>query len=271
MRKDFQFMKIFAEAIIIINFNLEDFKMNNEATLEKMNMMKFYGMANAFRSGLESGIFRQLKSDELLSHFIDAEYEDRYNRKLNNLIKNAKFRYKTHFSELSFGKNRNLDKNMMARFTDSIWITKGENIIIAGATGVGKSFIACAIGHQACINGFKVMYLNCLKLFSNLKLAKSDGSYARFIERIDRQSLLILDDFGLQALDQMSRLILLEILEDRYERKSVIITSQIPVKNWHDIIGEQTIADAICDRIVHKAHKINLSGESLRKKNIQES
>lgn len=245
--------------------------MNQEATLEKINLMKLYGMSNALKAGLTTGIFNELKGVEILSHFVDAEYEERYNRKLERLLKNAKFRYKASMQELSYDKNRNLDKQMLARFTDSNWLIRGENIIISGATGVGKSFIACAIGHQACIHGFRVRYFNCLKLFSNLKLAKSDGSYAREIDKIDRQSLLILDDFGLQSLDQLSRLILLEILEDRYEKKSVIIGSQVPVKNWFELIGDQTIADAICDRLIHKAHRIELQGESMRKKNAQKS
>ncbi|MEH6705213.1 MAG: ATP-binding protein, partial [Galbibacter orientalis] len=141
-----------------------------------------------------------------------------------------------------------------------------ENILITGSTGVGKSFIASALGYQACSLGYKVKYYNINKLFGKLKSAKADGSYLKEIDRIEKQDLIILDDFGLQQLDNTKRQAFMEIIEDRHGKKSTIIASQLPVINWHEIIGEQTIADAILDRLVHSAHRVDLKGESMRKK-----
>lgn len=239
--------------------------MNNEATIEKMNQMKLTGMSRAFKTSLQIETKSQFTSDELVAHLVDAEYDQRYNRRINKLLGDAKFRYKASIQEISFSSSRNIDKNKLLRFTDTAWLSNGENIIITGATGVGKSFVACSIGTQACLNGFKVMYFNCMKLFSALKQSKADGSYTKEIDKIKKQNLLILDDFGLQVLEPSTRLILLEMLEDRHGLKSTIITSQLPVSGWHEVIGEPTIADAICDRIVHSAHKIQLKGGSMRK------
>ena len=151
------------------------------------------------------------------------------------------------------------------RLSECNWIKTGENVVITGATGVGKSFIGCALGHHACLNGFKVYYVNSLKLYSELKLAKADGSYLKLMNKLKKQDLIILDDFGLEIMDYQSRLILFELIEDRHGEKSIIIASQLPIKNWHEVIKDPTIADAICDRIVHRAYKIDLQGESLRK------
>jgi DNA replication protein DnaC len=155
---------------------------------------------------------------------------------------------------------------MMMRFADGSFIDKHENILITGSTGIGKSFVASALGNQACMLGHSVLYTNASKLFSKLKMSRADGSYVKEIARIEKQDLLIIDDFGLQPLDSQNRNMLLEIMEDRHGKRSTIITSQLPVVNWYDIIGEQTIADAILDRIVHDAHRIELNGESLRKR-----
>ena len=152
------------------------------------------------------------------------------------------------------------------RFTDCKFIDKGENILITGSTGIGKSYIASALGHHACGMGYKVVYHNVPKLFSKLKMSKADGSYLKEVAKIERQHLLILDDFGIQPFDHQSRLSLLEVIEDRHGKRSTIFTSQLPVKQWHDVIAEQTVADAILDRIVHNAHRIALKGESLRRK-----
>lgn len=152
------------------------------------------------------------------------------------------------------------------RFAECKFIDKNENILITGSTGIGKSYIASALGHQACSLGYKVAYYNTAKLFGKLKMAKADGSYIKEVARIERQHLLILDDFGIQPLDGASRAMLMEIIEDRHGKSSTIITSQVPVNKWHDIIGEKTVADAILDRIIHEAHRLDLKGESLRKK-----
>ncbi len=152
------------------------------------------------------------------------------------------------------------------RFADCSWIRKQRNIIVTGPTGVGKSFIASALGQRACVLGFRVLYFNAAKLFATLKLAKADGSYLKLLNRIQKQDLILIDDFGLEHLDKESRLSLLEIMEDRHGVHSTIITSQLPIKNWHEIIGDPTIADAICDRLVHSAFRIELKGESVRKK-----
>ena len=158
-----------------------------------------------------------------------------------------------------------MNKDQLVRLSDCNFIKSKENIIITGPTGVGKSFIASALGHQACQMGHKTYYSNASKLFAKLKGAKADGSYIREINKIEKQDLLIIDDFGLQALDNISRQTLMEIIEDRHGRKSTIISSQLPIESWHDIIGESNIADAILDRLVHTANRIYLDGESMRK------
>lgn len=240
--------------------------MNNQATLEKMNQMKLYGMAHAFRETMETRIHESFTADELVAHLVDIEWDHRHNRKLERLIKQAKFRYQASFEQIDFGLNRNLDKNMMLRFTNCSWVEKKQNIIIEGPTGAGKSFIGSALGHQACMYGFKTLYFNATKLFSRLKLLKADGSYVKELKKIEKTDVLTIDDFAVQHLDTQSRLSLLEIFEDRHGRKSTIIISQLPVTKWHEIIGDPTIADAICDRIIHSSFRIELKGESVRKR-----
>jgi DNA replication protein DnaC len=238
---------------------------NNQATLQKLQQMKLYGMVRAFTSTMESGSKNQFTSDELLSHLVDAEWDDRHNRKLTRLLKGARFRYKASFEEINFTLKRDLDKNQLLRLSNCQWIESHKDCILTGPTGAGKSFIASALGHQACMYGFKVLYYPCSKLFAHLKLSRADGSYLKELTKILKMDVIILDDFGLEPLDAQSRLTLLEILEDRHGRKSSVFVSQLPVANWHEIIGDPTIADAICDRIIHNAHRIELKGDSVRK------
>lgn len=240
--------------------------MNNSETLEKMSSMKFHGMKQAFELSMEVNQSGKMTSDELIAILIEAEYNDRQNRRLERLLKAAKFRYRASVEEIDFSHNRNLNKNEILRLASCDFISKKESIIITGPTGVGKSYLASALGHQACINGYKVLYYNIYKLFTRLKMLKADASDIMEKAKIEKHDLLILDDFGLQELDTENRLSLLEIIEDRHGRKSTIITSQLPVLKWHEAIGDETIADAILDRIVHTAHRIELKGGSLRKK-----
>ena len=241
----------------------------NEQTLQKLKQMKFNGMATAFKSTLEDGRLARMTADEMMSFLIESEWDYRNNRRIERHINQARFRYKADIEHLDFETDRNLDKNQIMRFADCNFIDKSETIIITGSTGIGKSFIASALGNQACTLGYKVLYANTTKLFARLKMSKADGSYIRDITRIEKQDLLILDDFGIMPLDNQSRSFLMEIIEDRHGKRSTIISSQLPVMQWHEIIGENTIADAILDRIVHQAHRIDLSGESMRKRSIK--
>jgi DNA replication protein DnaC len=238
----------------------------NEQTLQKMRQMKFFGMVRAFRTSIENGSMIQMTGDEMVSMLVDAEWDDRNNRRIERQMRNAKFRYKANIEQLHFDIDRNLDKNQFMRMAECTFIGRKENLLITGSTGIGKSFIASAIGNQACTLGFKVLYANTTKLFTRLKMAKADGSYIREVAKIERQDLLILDDFGLQPLDASNRSVLMEIIEDRHGNRSTIITSQLPVAQWYEVIGEQTIADAILDRIVHDAHRMELVGESIRRR-----
>lgn len=242
---------------------------NNQATLQKLEKMKLYGMARALAITLETGVRHQFTADELVSHLVDAQWDYRHNRKLSQLLKSAKFRYKASFEEIDFTLNRNIDKNQMLRLSNCQWAESHQDCIITGPTGVGKSFIASALGHQACMYGFKVGYYPCSKIFAQLKLSRADGSYLKELNNIQKMDVVIFDDFGLEPLDAKTRLTLLEILEDRHARKSTIFVSQLPVTNWHEVVGDPTIADAICDRIIHNAHRIELKGDSLRKKYIK--
>lgn len=240
--------------------------MINEATLEKMTAMRLCGMARAFRQTMETGSQQNFTIDELVGHMVDCEWEDRYNRRLERLLKAARFRYQASIEQIDFAAKRNLDKNLVLRMSDCGWLKKKENIIVTGPTGVGKSFLACALGHQACFQGYKVRYFNARKLFSFLKICKADGTYAKEVGTIQQQHLLIVDDFGLEHLDKQDRLNLFEVIEDRHGVQSTIITSQLPVMHWHEIIGDKTIADAICDRLIHSAHRLEIDGPTMRKK-----
>jgi DNA replication protein DnaC len=234
-------------------------------TLDKMKQMRLSGMARAFEQTLQSGKNEKFTPDEMISHLIESEWDERYNRKLDRTVKMARFRYKSSIEQLSLDDGR-LDRNQVERLASCDFIKRKENIIITGSTGVGKSYLASALGHQACSLGYKVLYQHSSKLFARLKIAKADGSILKELLKIEKQHILLIDDFGIQPLDNQSRSILMEIIEDRHGKGSTIITSQVPVNLWHEIIGEPTIADAILDRIVHDAHRIEMTGESMRKK-----
>ena len=243
----------------------------NATTLDKMRKMKLLGMYRTFKTNLESEQGETYTPDEIIAQLVDAEWDDRQNRNIEHKIKNARFRYKAALEDLHYHTDRNIDKNQVMRFADCDFIDKAESILITGSTGIGKSYIASALGYHACGMGYRVVYHNVPKLFSKLKMSKADGSYLKEIAKIERQHLLILDDFGIQPFDVQSRTALMEIIEDRHGKGALIVTSQIPINKWYDVIGEQTIADAILDRIIHNAHRLELKGESLRKRRTGEN
>jgi len=239
----------------------------NSILLNKMSQMKFYGMHQAYQTLLDSNQHHSLTNDEVVSMLIQAEWEDRENRKVNRYLRTARFRYQASIEEVNFTASRGLDKTQLLRLADCSFIQKKQNILITGPTGVGKSYMASALGLQACIQGYKTLYFNTQKLFPQLNMFKADGSYLKQMSKIEKHDLLILDDFGLQPLDNNARMMLMEIIEDRHGRKSTIIASQLPVAKWYEIIGDSTVADAILDRMVHTAHRLELKGGSLRKSN----
>lgn len=239
----------------------------NSTVLNKMGHMKFYGMQQSYKTLLDANQHHSLTNDEIVSILIQAEWEDRENRKIGRYIKTARFRYGANIEEIDFTARRGIDKTQLLRLADCSFINKKENLLITGPTGVGKSYLASALGHQACLQGYKTLYFNAQKLFPQLNTFKADGSYPKHIDRIERHDLLIIDDFGLQPLTPNARMMLLEIIEDRHGKRSTIISSQLPVDKWFEIIGDSTVADAIMDRMVHASHRIDLKGESMRKKN----
>ena len=238
----------------------------NQTTLSKMKLMGLYGMSNAFKTAIEIGRTDHYTIDQFMAQLIETEWDDRQNKKLQRSLQNAQFRQKASMEELIFTDERNPDRTRLLRLAQGVYINKGEDVLITGSAGVGKSYLAIALGYQACIDGYKVKYYNTTRLLARLKIAKSEGNYLRELAKIERQQLIILDDFGLHPMDNQNRLAFLEIIEDRHGKGSVIITSQLPVSRWYDIIGEKTIADATMDRLVHHAHRFELEGESMRKK-----
>ena len=239
--------------------------MNNEQTLEKMRQMRMAAMAQLHGQQAKDGQYGQLTHDEYLALLVEHEWQDRQNKKIQRLVQQANFRQKASVAEVGFDASRNLDKNAFHRIATLDFVKKCENLIITGASGVGKSYLAQAIGMQACLYEHKVFYANTARLLNRLKLAKVDGTYLKETKKLNKVTLLVLDDFGLQALDNFTRDILLDIIDERFNNTSTIVASQIPVSAWYDIIGEATVADAILDRIVNSSHRIDLKGESLRK------
>ena len=239
--------------------------MNNNQTIEKLRQMRLGAMADLHLQYMKNNNVNNSTPDEYLALLTDHEWENRQNQKIERLIKQANFGQKASIVEIDFGASRNLDKNMFNRLATLDFIQRKENIIITGASGVGKRYLVQAIGHQACLDGQRVIYSNTARLFSKLKLSRVDGTYLKELQKLQKINLLILDDFGLQAFDSHARESLMDIIDDRYNKMSTIISSQIPVSVWYEIIGEGTIADAILDRIVNSSHRIDLKGESLRK------
>jgi len=239
--------------------------MNNNQTVEKLRHMRINAMADLHLQHVKNNQLGTLTADEYLALLTDHEWEERQNKKINRLIKHAGFRQKATLADIDYSATRTLDKNMFQRLVTLDFIKRNENVIITGLTGVGKSFLAQAIGHQACMMEYKVLYSITSRLFKRLKLSRMDGTYMNDINKLAKTDVLILDDFGLQAFDKQDRESLMDIIEDRHSKKTTIVASQIPVSVWYDIIGEGTIADAILDRLVTASHRIDLNGPSLRK------
>jgi DNA replication protein DnaC len=236
-----------------------------EKTIEKMNKMHMKGMSQTYHQDISVGIIKDYTTDEYLARIIDIEWESRQNRKIKHLKRSAKFREHAHPLNIDYTVDRQLDKGVMKRLLSLNFIKQSENIIFTGLTGTGKSYLGQAIGVKACEMLNKVSYYPMSTLGEQVEQMKIQGNYPKWVKKLQGVPLLILDDFGLTNITMNTRKALMDIIDYKYGKSSLIIISQIPVKNWHQLIGEDTIADAIMDRIVHNSHRIELKGESLRK------
>lgn len=237
-----------------------------EQIQEQLTKLRLQGMRQSWQSLIETKSVYNLSFTDGLSLLLQNEIDSRENKRFTRLEKNARFRYQASLEEIKYDANRGLDKSLMANLAMGDYIKKGESILITGATGCGKSFLASALGHHACQQGYKVAYFNVQKLLMQTKMAKIDGTIIKLFDKLSKTNLLIIDDFGITHLDKAQQLDLMELIEDRHAKTSTIIASQLPVSAWYEIIGEATIADAILDRLVHSSYRIELSGKSLRKK-----
>lgn len=240
--------------------------MNNHTTIEKMKHLRLNGMAQVHYAAVNEKMYADYTLDEYIALLVDQEWELRQHRKVSNMISRAGFKLQASVRDIDYTAHRGLDKNSFERLLTLDFIKQNQNVIITGPTGVGKSYLTQAIGNHACTMLCKTAYYNTARLMELFRTARLDGSYLKFIKRIKRSQLLILDDFGLAPFDSTSRQALMDLVEDRHDQASTVIASQIPVTKWHELIGEGTIADAIMDRVVNSAHRITLTGKSLRKK-----
>lgn len=234
-------------------------------TVEKLENIRLTGMAQALKDQLEMDGIEDLSFEERLGLLVDRETVFRENRRLKTRLRKAKLRHNASIEDIDYRTPRKLDKSVVIKLADCQWIKNRQNLIISGPTGIGKSFLSCAFAQKACREGYSAIYLRLSRLFEDLALAKGDGRYIKMLAAFAKTDLLILDDYGLAKLNREKRHDLLEILEDRHGLRSTLVTSQLPIKNWHEQIGDPTLADAILDRLVHNAHKIELDGDSMRK------
>lgn len=236
------------------------------ASLESMKQMKLGGMADAYEAILSLPVNQQGEAHEMLARLIDAEQQNRSYKRMQMFLRLSKLRYQATIQDIDCSEQRNLSKEKLSILADCAYLDRGENVLITGATGCGKSYLACALGNNACVHGYRTLYFNMNRLAEQIALAKTDGTLIKWLDRMKKAKLIIFDDFGLQPITHSIKLILLQILEDRYEQASTLICSQLPVGKWHEYFDEPTIADAILDRIIPKAHRVDLKGKSLRKR-----
>lgn len=244
--------------------------MNQQQTIEKMKQMRLGAMAERYHQAISGARDKDCTTDQLIAELVDCEWEHRYNKRIQGLIKQANFRSDANIQNIDHTANRSLDRNMFERLSTLDFISRAQNIIITGATGTGKSYIAQAIGNQACLMQRKTLYFNFARLSDMINIANLEGNYLKLLKKIEKTDLLIIDDFGLSPFNDQIRNALMDIIEMKYDRSSIIIAAQLPVKSWHETIGEGTIADAILDRLVNSSHRIELTGESLRKNKLKD-
>ena len=234
--------------------------------IDKLQSLRFFGMRNAFEEQMQTADIDQLNFEERIGFLVDREMTERENRRFKTRLRKAKLRLNACVEDVDFRHKRGLDKSLFMQLADCQWIKEALNTLIIGPTGVGKTYLACALAHKACQQGHSTFYFRIPRLLQELNIAKADGRYDKILKTLSKTRLLIIDDWGLKPLVKEQSHDLLEILEDRHGLRSTLVTSQLPVDHWHEIIGNPTIADAILDRLIHNAYRINLKGESMRKK-----
>lgn len=239
--------------------------MLNQPTIEKLQAMKLYGMADAFREQIDTAGSSQLSFEERFGLLIDRQWTWKEGRALTRRLQLAKFKERGVVEDIDYQHPRGLDRKLMRTLATSEWVRVHHNILFTGPTGIGKTWLACALGHKACRDGFFASHKRIEELFRELAVARADGSLGQFLAKLARIDVLVLDDFAMAPLKEQERRDFLEICDDRYQRRSTILTSQVPVNHWHEQIGDPTIADSIMDRLVHNAYRIELDGESIRK------
>lgn len=240
--------------------------MLNEQTFDKLYALKLDGMAEALKDQMGKAAMDGLSFEERFALLVDAQYLWKDNKRTERLLKNAKLKLAAAMEDIDYRSARGLDKSVLLSLANCDWVRNHRNVIIVGPTGIGKTYLSCALAHRACRVGMSAFYTRSPKLYYALAMARADGSYARMLAKLAKTSVLVIDDVGMAQMTEAERNDLLEVIEDRHGSASTVITSQLPVEHWHEVIGDPTIADAILDRLVHNAHKITLKGESMRKR-----